>query len=67
MHHDVISCVICKSNEVEYLEKEKCYKNSSKEVTWLQKKRLQKKFDKISLHRHFNTCVNSITSLTLLI
>ena len=35
MHHDVTSCVICLSNEVEYLEKEGSYKNSAKEVTLL--------------------------------
>ena len=33
MHHDVISRVICISNEVEYLEMEGSYKNSTKEVT----------------------------------
>ena len=31
--HDVTSCVICISNEVEYLEKEESNKNSTKEVT----------------------------------
>ena len=31
--YDVTSCVICISNEVEYLEKEGSYKNSTKEVT----------------------------------
>ncbi len=30
---DVISCVICISNEVEYLEKERSCKNSTKEFT----------------------------------
>ncbi len=33
MHHDVTSCVICISNEVEYPEKKGSYKNSTKEVT----------------------------------
>ena len=35
MHYDVISCVICISNEGEYLEKDGSYKNSTKEVTLL--------------------------------
>ena len=32
MHYDVTSCVICISNNVEYLEKKGSYKNSAKEV-----------------------------------
>ena len=33
MHYDVVSYVICTSHNVEYLEKEGSYKNSSKVVT----------------------------------
>ncbi len=33
MHYDVTSCVICISNNVEHLEKEGSYKNSTKDVT----------------------------------
>ena len=33
MHYDVISYVICTSSNVEYLEKEGSYKNSTNEVT----------------------------------
>ncbi len=33
MHYDVM-IVICISNNVEYLEKEGSYKNSTEEVTW---------------------------------
>ena len=32
MQCDVISCVICVSNKVEYLEKEMCWRNSTKEM-----------------------------------
>ena len=32
MHHDVTSCVICISNEVEYLEKDGSNKNCTKEI-----------------------------------
>ena len=38
MHYDVTmftSCVICILNNVGYLEKERSYKNSTKEVTLL--------------------------------
>ena len=48
MHQDAISCVLCTSNEVEYLEKERSYKNSTKEVNALEEK------DKILLRSHFN-------------
>ena len=59
MHHYVISCVICISNEVEYPEKEGSNKNSTKEVIMLYIVILsdfcdQKQLEKISLHRHFN-------------
>ena len=33
LDYDVTSCIICISNNVEYLEKEESYKNSTKEVT----------------------------------
>ncbi len=33
MHYDVTSCVICISNNAEYLDKGGSYKNSTKEVT----------------------------------
>ena len=32
MHYDVSGCVICISNKVEYLDKEKSHNNSTKEV-----------------------------------
>lgn len=32
MHCDVISCVICISDKVEYLEREETQRNSTKEV-----------------------------------
>ncbi len=60
----VTSCVICISNNVEYLEKEEIYKNSTKEVTIVILSdfcnAIKKGFDKISLHRHFK--VNGILS-----
>ena len=33
MHYDVTNCVTCISKNVEYLEKEGSYKNSTREVT----------------------------------
>ena len=33
IQYDVGGCVICISNKVEYLDKKKSYKNSTKEVT----------------------------------
>ena len=47
MHYDVTSCVICISNDLEYLEKEGSYKNSSKIVILIfamQSKKRSKKF-----------------------
>ena len=32
MHYDVDGCVICISNEIEYLDKEKSWKNSTEQV-----------------------------------
>ncbi len=63
MHHDVTSCVICISNEVEYLEKEASYKNSTKEVIVILSdlcNEIKKTLDKISLHRHFKQGMDSM-------
>ena len=50
--HYVTSCVICISNNVEYLEKEGSYKNFTKEVTLsfrvIFAMQSKKTFDKIS-------------------
>ena len=63
MHYDVTSCVICILNNVEYLEKEGSYKNSTKGVTLSPKglhchfkRSLQcnkKSSTKFLLHTHF--------------
>ncbi len=57
MRYDVTSCVICISNEMEYLEKEGSYENSAKRLYIVILSDLcnaiGKTFHKISLHRHF--------------
>ena len=57
---DVMSCVTCTSNKVEYLEKEESYKNSIKEVIVILNNLLNamnKYLDKISYHKDFNRVV----------
>ena len=54
MHYDITSCVICISNNVE-LQKfyQRGYIVSLSDLC----SGIRKTFDKISLHRHFNTAV----------
>ena len=57
MNCDVISCVICVSNKVEYLEKEefeKFYQRSCIVIFSDLCNAIKKWSDKILFHRHFN-------------